>query len=469
MTRARRCLPLALLCLLVSSIFACSQSSLSGASLELDSVSPGTVSARGGETLTLRGRGFSDGVQVFVRDQALTANVVDGSTLQATMPPSYAGKADVTVKLQDSTATLKSALTITPLPLDFAEAPAWTLPKLPGPVDVLGSSAAGPLAGGAWGLDLLTCAKGTVSALPVTALVSGSADAATMPAVLALASAPSGLRVAVCVDATPALEFLEAKAGSLVGNGSADPGGACVKLAMGSVQPDNPWVYALVQTDSGLALKAWMPGSTYKAVTVETPAFPPTVDAFAAADLNGDGGDDLIVAGTDGTTPSLAAWMRSTAKDGSLVFTDEGTIPPRATRTYALVPADFEGDGNTDVFAAGEGADSFYVNDGHGHFADESWSRLPFSRATAAAAATADFDRDGRLDLVVATPDAADRLYLGTDSGFEDQTPALGLTPDLGGDAVVLDDLDHDGDTDVITATAADHALRIRWMVAPGG
>ncbi len=444
----------------------CSQSSLAKASLELDSVAPATVSARGGQTLRLRGRGFADGTHVFVRDQQLTANVVDDGTLEATMLPTVAGKADVRVTVDGDSATLPEALTITPIPLAFADAPDWTLPKLPGPVDVLASSAAGPLVGGAWGMSLVAFADGKLSALPVGALATGGGDAG-LPPVLAAASSPSGSSVVVCVDATPSLRWLAVQAGALVAKGSADPGGKCLALAMGSVQPEEPWLYALVQTAAGVVVKAWQPGSPPKSVAVDTPPLPPTVDAFAAADLDGDADDDLIVAGTDGTTPTLAAWTRTTDADGTLRFTDEGALPSREERTYALLATDLDGDGFPDIYAAGDGQDALFINDGYGHFADDASRQLPFERASGHAVAAADFDRDGRIDLVVATPAAADRLYVASAAGFDDQTPLLGLEPDLGGNAVVLDDLDHDGDVDVITTTAATHALRVRWLVPP--
>jgi len=113
----------------------------------------------------------------------------------------------------------------------------------------------------------------------------------------------------------------------------------------------------------------------------------------------------------------------------------------------------------------GAGRDALFINDGHGRFFDDAWKRLPFERSTGRAIGTGDLDLDGRLDLIIATSDAPNRLFLAANDAFIDRTPALGLETDAA-TSVLLVDVDRDGDRDVITADPAGR-LRLRLLVEP--
>lgn len=113
---------------------------------------------------------------------------------------------------------------------------------------------------------------------------------------------------------------------------------------------------------------------------------------------------------------------------------------------------DFFGDGRPDVFLARGGADGamkLFRNLGNGKFVDVSESAgLPHEIGRACAAA--DYDNDGRADLIVSTDR---RIFLFHNQGgghFSDVTAAAGLPDKIGNASLLWVDYDHDGDADLI-------------------
>lgn len=442
----RRALPL--LC----ALGACSQSAVTDAPLSLTSVQPSTASARGGTVLHVRGRGFAEGTRLFVQGVEVPVEAKDPEVLDAVLPPLAAGPADVRVEHEDEQATLAHALQVVPIPIGFAEVPDYLMPALPGPVWRLLATRAGLVAGGEWGVSVLAWKEGKLSAAPLKGLEPPEEGAA--PRLLAAAASADGARLALCVEDETPLRWYVVDGDRLAGRGSTGAlPGTCGALAVGAAA-----VYVRAATEAGPRLCVWHPGAD--PAVAESPAIA-ALDDWLAADADGDGGDDLVVAGRDGDELRTEIWNARSA-----AFVNEGALPARAARTRALVAADLDGDGDADVFAAGDGADALFVNDSHGRFADDAWRMLPFDRATGTGAASADFDRDGRPDLVVATPDGVDRLYLGGPEGFRDATPLLGLETGRGGRVAAALDVDGDGAADVATVTQTG-ALRVRLHVDP--
>jgi tetratricopeptide (TPR) repeat protein len=131
----------------------------------------------------------------------------------------------------------------------------------------------------------------------------------------------------------------------------------------------------------------------------------------------------------------------------------------RSTTGGRVALADFDSDGDLDVFVTSGSSQSqrFYVND-QGRFSDATErSGLSASAALAAhAAVPADYDNDGKLDLLLLRPGGARLLKQRENGSFEDTTDAAGLrsTPDLAVSAAFVD-VDHDGDLDVFIAGGA--------------
>lgn len=118
-----------------------------------------------------------------------------------------------------------------------------------------------------------------------------------------------------------------------------------------------------------------------------------------------------------------------------------------------LVVEDFTGDGVLDVFVTGYTPCQLFVGDGRGGLVDESDPRLPAPALNCQTygASAADFDQDGDLDLFLAKNGAADRLWVNDGDGhFFLRSGGVGLTPHACGSRNgSWGDMDGDGDLDL--------------------
>jgi hypothetical protein len=129
---------------------------------------------------------------------------------------------------------------------------------------------------------------------------------------------------------------------------------------------------------------------------------------LAWGDIDGDGDDDLFLGGAAGAPGRL---LRN---DGGGRFepTDSPALVADASSEDAVaLLVDFDADGDADLFIGSGGVESpaddaayrdrLYLNDGKGTFSAAPVERLPDRRTNTSAVAAADFDRDGDLDLFV--------------------------------------------------------------------
>ena len=179
---------------------------------------------------------------------------------------------------------------------------------------------------------------------------------------------------------------------------------------------------------------------------------------LAWGDFDGDGDDDLLVSG-----------RYLFRNDGGMRFTD---VTRRAgihrDSVAAAAWADYNNDGRLDFYAACNRPDSpdvLWRNQGDGTFVDVTTDAGEVSdRNPSEAAAWADFDRDGHVDLYVANarpparpraPAARDRLYRNRGDGtFADVSRASGIAAGEPRTArgVAWGDFDNDGDPDCFVA-----------------
>jgi len=147
------------------------------------------------------------------------------------------------------------------------------------------------------------------------------------------------------------------------------------------------------------------------------------------------------------------------------VLVEESRLPPdpspAGTSTTDVDLVDVDGDGDLDIYKA-QGTDGFagrpdqlLINDGHGHFVDESASRLPPENANSLKADFGDVDGDGDLDAILANvgPELLllnDGLGVFTD-GSNRLPPPPPLLDDLSPDARFAD-VDGDGDLDILVS-----------------
>ncbi len=201
---------------------------------------------------------------------------------------------------------------------------------------------------------------------------------------------------------------------------------------------------------------------------------------MALGDADGDGDDDLFVGGAHGQAGALFL------ADGASWRLQPGPWQrDAASEDLGVLWLDHDGDGDLDLFVASGGAeaksgdevlrDRLYRNDGAGTFVRDDGA-LPDVRESSGHAAAADFDRDGDLDLFVAGrlvpgayPDAPpSRLYRNDRGRFVDATkelaPAL-LTAGMVTSALFTD-ADGDGWLDLLVAA---HWQPIRLLRSDAG
>lgn len=167
----------------------------------------------------------------------------------------------------------------------------------------------------------------------------------------------------------------------------------------------------------------------------------------ALGDLDGNGTLDFFF--TEGTSNQV--WLNDGM--GTYLSTQQNLPSPESA---AVALGDLDGDGDLDAFVANWNGQPNQVwrNDGHGTFSD-SGQRL--GRSWGTMVALGDVDKDGDLDAMVSNNgEASDNstiLWLNNGGGtFVDSQQRLGLT---NSNAVVLGDLDSDGDLDAFIANSS--------------
>lgn len=180
------------------------------------------------------------------------------------------------------------------------------------------------------------------------------------------------------------------------------------------------------------------------------------------ADVDGDGDPDLLVANENPFNPAPlgGAQNRIWVNDGTGHFTDEtaARFPARTDQTQGHVSGDLDQDGDLDLIVVNIGQDFVLINDGTGHFMDETASRFPPSADSTRKGVLADFDGDGCLDLFMGNSrNQQNRLYFNDCGGaFVDGT--TGNVPERADTTTDVDvvDPDDDGDWDLYLTNAGD-------------
>ncbi|CAN5223272.1 hypothetical protein BH09MYX1_BH09MYX1_36540 [soil metagenome] len=141
----------------------------------------------------------------------------------------------------------------------------------------------------------------------------------------------------------------------------------------------------------------------------------------------------------------------------SMTFVDSGAkcIQPFAVDGGAAATADFDGDGDLDVFQTGgtEGV-LLYTNDGKGCFFDV--TSIDAGGSDVRSIVARDFDGDGAVDLFLGTTAMTPTVYLAGRAGGKWIASKSALPMLLGSDQMAITyDYDGDGDLDLVTTGSA--------------
>jgi hypothetical protein len=179
-------------------------------------------------------------------------------------------------------------------------------------------------------------------------------------------------------------------------------------------------------------------------------------------DVDGDRDLDLLIAnevpfpvpGVNGAQNRL--WIN----DGRGHFADEtaSRLPARQDQSQGHVAVDIDRDGDHDLVVVNIGQDFVLVNDGSGHFTDETASRFPATSDSTRNAAAGDVNGDRCPDLFMGNSrNQQSRLYLNNCRGvFTDVTASALPAATHTTTDVDLVDIDRDGDLDAYLANAGD-------------
>ena len=171
-------------------------------------------------------------------------------------------------------------------------------------------------------------------------------------------------------------------------------------------------------------------------------------DFVAFADVNADGCTDFFYNLGKGVLARSDGEGEFVADSRSGIVLTGGENDKRG-----LAFADFDLDGDLDVFVPGPGRPGLYRNTGDGKFSDvlDTAGDLARERRASSAAAWGDVNNDGTPDLFVCHPDAASRLYLGDGRGkFSDVTTRVRPGGFPACVAASFADVDADGDLDLV-------------------
>lgn len=165
------------------------------------------------------------------------------------------------------------------------------------------------------------------------------------------------------------------------------------------------------------------------------------------ADLNGDNRPDLIVANRS-ANPASPRSSFVCLNDGKAAFP---ACEPLATQSATIiVAADLDGDGRTDLFVPHRdgGQNLIFWNDGTGRFADAGSPVSP-ARSHIRAAAAADINGDGIVDLIVG--DEKNGVFLYTGAGRRSFASPVAIGAGTGAPySIGVADLNRDGTADIV-------------------
>ena len=191
------------------------------------------------------------------------------------------------------------------------------------------------------------------------------------------------------------------------------------------------------------------------------------INFFAAADLNRDGGDDLVLILGGSENPKTRILINN--KKGYFYPKEKEGVYDLRSGIQNVVPVDLDGDGDKDLFYFGNNLKSpaknkyqtmLLINKGKGNFENLTSLLMPELPPGIRDASFADYDGDGVVDVFLVYSKGQNRLLINNGVGkFSDRTSSN--IPRILDDSMHADwaDFDQDGDNDLLVVNRSIHKI----------
>lgn len=186
------------------------------------------------------------------------------------------------------------------------------------------------------------------------------------------------------------------------------------------------------------------------------------------ADFDMDGDLDIIIVSEDDKTNELYL------NNGDGTFADAGNRIPVTGTSNSVVIFDINNDGALDIMIGNNGQNNVLINDGKGHFKDESIERFGQFTDVTQDLTLGDIDNDGDQDIMVGN-EGANRILINDGNGFFQDQSAARLPyrnePEETREVDVAD-IDGDGDLDILYGNVeafVENALRQNRLLRNDG